>query len=145
MAGFGFEQRNDDHDGYADIPQNRTLIAEKLTCETALTPEVAHNLETMNDLFRHYQPGIDVSFEDAEGYVKRERLNFTSVDDFEPKNITKQSAFLSKATREKEQYLAISRQLRSDPELRNLLANKQTKTELLNAIQSMINELKQHQ
>lgn len=141
----GFDQRTDDNEGYAEIPQNRTLIAEKLTSEHALTPQIVHGLETVNDVFRYYKPAIDVSFDDAEGFVKRERISFNSVDDFSPQNIAKQSAFLSKTNREKEQYLAISRQLRANPELRNLVSNKQYKAELLNAIQAMINELKQHQ
>ena len=45
------EIETDASEAFADIPQNRTIMAEKLTKDAPVKPEVAHGLQTIDDVF----------------------------------------------------------------------------------------------
>ena len=47
----GNEVKTDASEAFGDIPQNRTLIAEKLTKDTPVKPEVVHGLQTVEQVF----------------------------------------------------------------------------------------------
>ena len=126
---------------FVDIPQNRTLIMEKLTKDAPNMPEVVHGLQTAQQVFAHYKPQIAVEFEDAEGFIKRETLTFNDIDDFELRRITEQSAFLKDNTVRKDEYLKIIYQLNSNTQLRAATADPEARKTLLDAIKAMIAEL----
>ncbi|MGB0931800.1 MAG: hypothetical protein ACPGVB_13545, partial [Chitinophagales bacterium] len=64
----GNERKRDDaNEGIADIPQNRTLMVEKLTAKESNTPEVVENLKNLEEVFKHYNPNIDIEFETEDG------------------------------------------------------------------------------
>jgi hypothetical protein len=126
---------------FVDIPQNRTLILEKLTKDAPNMPEVVHGLQTIQQVFEHYKPEVAVEFEDAQGFIKRETLTFKDIDDFELRRITEQSAFLKDNTARKEEYLRIIYQLNSNRELRAASTDPEARKALLDAINAMIAEL----
>ena len=68
----GNEVKTDASEAFADIPQNRTLMAEKLTKDAPVKPEIVHGLQTVEQVFAHYKPDVSIDFEDAEGVTKKE-------------------------------------------------------------------------
>jgi hypothetical protein len=138
---FDIDSRMDD-DSVVSILQNRTLIAEKLTESAPLRPEVVHGLQNIKQVFQYYKPEVNVRFEDAEGFVKNETIKFTDMHDLLPGAIAAQSEFLTEKTLQKEQYLSIMQQLRSNKILAAAVGDTEGKKTLLAAIHSMIDELK---
>src|SRR5690606_30796621 len=119
----GNEVQTDASEAFADIPQNRTLMAEKLTKDAPVKPEIVHGLQTIEQVFEHYQPNVAVDFEDAEGVSKKETLKFANLGDFGVKGITEQSTFLKDNSIKKEEFLKIMKQLKSNKILKAALAD----------------------
>jgi len=137
----GTEVKTDASEAFADIPQNRTLMAELLTKDAPVKPEVVHGLQTIEQVFEHYKPDVEIEFEDAEGQGRSEKLSFSNLGDFGSKGITAQSAFLKDNAAQKEEYYKIIKQLKSNKILKAALANADTKHALLDAIHGMLAEL----
>lgn len=137
----GNEVKTDASEAFADIPQNRTLMAEKLTKDAPVKPEIVHGIQTVEQVFEHYKPNISVDFEDADGVTKKENLSFKNLGDFGVKGITEQSDFLKDNASQKEEYLKIIKQLKSNKILKSALADPDAKAALLDTIHAMIAEL----
>jgi len=137
----GNEVKTDASEAFADIPQNRTLMAEKLTKDTPVKPEIVHGIQTVEQVFEHYKPEVAIDFEDADGTTKKETLNFKNLGDFGVKGITEQSEFLKDNASQKEEYLKIIKQLKSNKILKSALSDADAKKALLDAIQGMVAEL----
>ena len=138
----GTEVKTDASEAFADIPQNRTLMAEKLTKDPPVRPDVVHGLQTIDQVFAHYKPKVDLEFEDEDGVGRKESLSFAGLADFGIKGITEQSEFLKDYTTRKEEYMKIIKQLKTNKILKTALADPEAKASLLEAIYSMIAELK---
>ncbi|ODT92257.1 MAG: hypothetical protein ABS85_10095 [Sphingobacteriales bacterium SCN 48-20] len=141
----GTEVKTDASEAFVDIPQNRTLMAEKLTKDAPVKPEVVHGLQTIEQVFEHFKPEIGVDFEDASGQTRKESLSFNTLGDFGTKGITAQSAFLKDNAAKKEEYLKIIKQLKSNKILKTALADPEAKQALLDAINGMVADLDNHQ
>lgn len=139
----GTEVKGDASEAISEIPQNRTLMAEKLTDDAPVKPEIVKGLTSIDDVFNHFAPKVEVEFEDLEGASKTEELLFRSLADFGAKGITGQSEFLKDLANQKDQYLKIIKQLKSNRMLRKALENKETKEAFLNAIYAMIKEIEE--
>lgn len=137
----GNEVKTDASEAFTDIPQNRTLMAEKLTKDTPVKPEVVHGLQTVEQVFAHFKPELSIDFEDAEGSSRKETLRFTNLGDFGTKGVTAQSEFLKDNAAQKEEYLKIIKQLKSNKILKSALSDPEAKQALLDAIKGMIVEL----
>ncbi|MBN2736342.1 MAG: hypothetical protein JXR70_05130, partial [Spirochaetales bacterium] len=103
----GTEVPQEANEAISEIAQNRTLMVEKLTVDAPVKPEIVTGLTSIDDVFNHFLPTIDVGFEDSEGASKEEKLMFKSLADFGIKGITAQSEFLKDLTYQKEQLLKI--------------------------------------
>lgn len=139
----GTEVKGDASEAFAEIPQNRTLLCEKLTGDAPIKPEIVKGLQTIDDVFEHHKPEVEVDFEDSEGVSKEETLSFRSLSDFGVKGITAQSEFLKDLNIEKEQYQKIIKQLKSNKLLRKTLENPDTKADLLGVMYALIKELEE--
>lgn len=124
-----------------EFPQNRTLMVEQLTHEEPTKPEIAKGLKTVDDVFEHYKPKVDVEFQDMEGVPKKESLNFTNVGDFGVKGITNQSSFLKSLQVQQDEYQKIIKQLKSNKPLRTVIEDMESKQALINAIHALLKEL----
>lgn len=138
----GNEVKTDASEAFADIPQNRTLMAEKLTKDAPVKPQIVHGLQTIDQVFENYKPTVDVDFEDAEGMSRKETLHFSGLADFGVKGITEQSEFLKDNATQKDEYLKIMKQLKSNKILKSAMSDPDAKAALLDAIYGMITELK---
>ena len=139
----GTEVKGDASEAFAEIPQNRTLLCEKLTSDAPIKPNIVGGLQTIDDVFEHYKPQVELEFEDSDGAGKQEKLSFSGLSDFGIKGITAQSEFLQDLTIEKEQYQKIIKQLKSNKLLRKTLEKPETKADLLGVMYALIKELEE--
>lgn len=137
----GNEVKLDASEAIADIPQNRTLMAEKLTKDPPVKPVLVHGLQTVEQVFDQFKPKIEVDFQDAEGALKKETLHFTNLGDFGAKGITEQSPFLKNLASQKEEYMRIMKQLKTSKMLKAAITDPVARQALLDAINGMIAEL----
>ena len=130
-------------EAFADIPQNRVLLAEKLTATTPVKPEIVEGLTTVEEVFGHFQPRVDMAFETEDGVTRRESLHFRTLGDFGIKGITAQSNFLNDLTMKKEQYQKIIKQLKTNKLLKQALADPAFKKSFLDSLHALITELEE--
>lgn len=137
----GTEVKNDAFEAFADIPQNRALIAEKLTDLPPVKPQVVHGLTDLGAVFNHYAPSVDMEFETEDGASQSEVLNFQGLDDFGPRGITRQSSYLSDLDMKRAQYQKIVKQLKTNKLLKQALSDGTTKENLIAALRVLMQEL----
>ncbi len=137
----GTEVKLDANEAIQEIPQNKTLFVEKLTSDTPVKPEIVKGLKTIEEVFDHYKPQVNMEFETAEGTTKKETLAFKNLGDFGIKGITNQSAFLKDLSTEKDQYIKIIKQLKTNKILKAALTDDEAKSALKSAIKGLIEEL----
>lgn len=139
----GTEVQGDANEAISEIAQNRTLMIEKLTGDAPFKPEIVDGLTSIDDVFNNFSPTVDLEFEDSEGVAKEEELSFKGLSDFGVKGITAQSEFLKDLTSQKEQFLKITKQLKSNKLLRKALENSETKEAMLNTIYALVKEIEE--
>ena len=114
------------NEGIADIPGNRTLMVNQMTAEEPGVPEIVDHLYTIEDVFKYFDPNIDVNFQDV-----TENFQFGNVGDFSVKSMTQRSPFLNNLSIRKEFYEKVVKQLRSNKVLQRVIANNDTKAAML--------------
>ncbi|MGI9542609.1 MAG: hypothetical protein ACR2MX_05075 [Cyclobacteriaceae bacterium] len=139
----GTEVKQDANEAIQEIPQNKTLMVEKLTSQAPLKPAMVNGLKKPQEVFEHFKPKVDLSFEDSEGMTRQETLHFKSLADFGPKGITRGSQFLQGLATENDQYKKIIKQLKTNKVLKSALADPAAKAALISAIENLQEELKQ--
>lgn len=129
-------------DAIVEFPQNRTLIAEQLTDEAPVKPEIIKGLKTMDDIFNYYKPNVKVEFEDPDGQSKKENIHFGSLRDFEKDGLMKSSEFLKELGLTRESYVKIEKQLRTNKVLRDAISDPESRVALIKSLQALLKELK---
>lgn len=124
-----------------EFPQNRAFLAEQLTYNEPSKPEISRGLKTVDEVFEHYKPKVDVEFQDSEGVSKKETMTFNNLADFGVKGLTVQSTFLQELEIQKAEYKKIVKQLKGNKQLKQAIANIETKQALLNSILALLKEL----
>lgn len=137
----GNEVKVDANEAIQEIQENKTLLVSKLTQEDPVSPEIVTGLRTMEDVFRYFQPAINVEHETADGQPRKETFKFNTLADFTPKGITQQSPYLNEMNIEKEQYNNIIRQIKTNKVLRAMLENADSKAAFINALKAVAKEL----
>ncbi len=137
----GTEIKREAAEALQEIPQNRTLLVEKLTEFPPVKPEMVKGLKTIGEAFEHFNPTVDMTFTDSEGMESKETLNFKTVGDFGKNGIINQSQFLKDLDTEKEQYLKVVKQLKTNKILKLALADPDAKAALLETIGGLLAEL----
>ena len=138
----GNEVKGDSNEALTEIPQNRTLIAGKLTPNAPVKPEAVEGLRTIEDAFEHFEPKLTIPFEDKDGGVFNEELSFTNLGDFGKKGITNNSVFLKELEIESDQYKKIIKQLKTNKILKAALEDPEAKESLVATIDALIEEIK---
>jgi hypothetical protein len=139
----GQERKNEVSEGIADIPQNRTLLIEKLTDDPPLSPQIIPDLKTVSDVFAFFKPSKEVEFETDDGSNKTEQLHFESLANFGKQGIIKQSTYLNELSQQCDDLQKFVKQLKSNKILKTLLENKDAKAAYMSCINSLINEMEQ--
>ena len=140
----GTEVKSDANEAFAEIPQNRTLLVEKLTNDPAIKPVIQGGLQTVEQVFEHYQPNVEVEFEDNDGVGSKEKLQFANLGDFGAKGITRQSAYLKGLDTEKDQYVKVVKQLKTNKILKTAIADPEAKQALLDSIRAILTEIEEN-
>ncbi|WP_340199071.1 hypothetical protein [Ascidiimonas sp. W6] len=139
----GTEVKTDAGEAILEIGQNKTLLIQKLTQDQPLKPKVVTGLKTIDDVFENYKPEVEVAFEDADGVQSKETLKFSHLGNFGKKGIIDQSKYLNDLDTEKDQYLKVVKQLKSNKILKAALTDPDAKDALLKSIKSLIAEIQQ--
>lgn len=126
--------------GVTIIPDNNTLMLEQLTDKAPNKPE-AKEFSKLEEVFEHYQPQTDITFEDEKGVPFKETLKFENLNDFGPKGLTKNSEFLKTIKNKKEVYENFIDTVKKNPILRGALSDPDAKEQLVKGLQAMISEL----
>ena len=126
-----YQVEQEANEGIADIPGNRTLMVNQMTAEEPGVPEIVDHLYTIEDVFKYFDPNIDVNFLDKEGQDVTENFQFSNVGDFSVKSMTQRSPFLNNLSIRKEFYEKVVKQLRSNKVLQRVIANNDTKAAML--------------
>jgi hypothetical protein len=140
----GTEVKGDASEAISDIPQNRSLLIEKLTKDPPIKPEVVQGLTTIDEVFEHFSPKVDMEFTDSDGNTRQETLRFKNLGDFGVKGITNQSEFLQDLTAQKEQNQKMIKQLKTNKLLRKAIEDKEHRISLINAMHALIKELEEN-
>lgn len=128
-------------EGMAEISMNRSLFVQKLTADDPVRPEAVYDLKTVDEVFEHFKPAVEVEFETADGTTKGEELKFRNVGDFKPNSMVQQSSFLQGLNAEKEEYAKLMKQLKTNKLVKNAIENPETKEAFMAALQNLIQEL----
>lgn len=141
----GQERKGDVNEAISDIGQNRTLLVQKLTADAPYRPEIVEGLKTIDDVFNHFKPEMELEFTDEEGSSSQETLQFRTVADFGKNRIVEQSSFLQQLNQKSADYQQVMRQLKSNKALKAMLENPDSKAAFLAALASMIQEIEDAQ
>lgn len=143
--GIGGNERklNNANEAFADIQMNRTIFVQKLTGEAPYMPQAVYDLKTVDEVFNHFAPQVEVEMQAEDGSNFTENLQFSNLGEFGPKGILKKSKYLQDTNDTKEQSLKIVKELKSNKALQTILQNKDTKEAFLAGIQAMIKELEE--
>jgi predicted component of type VI protein secretion system len=137
----GQEVPKDASDAIADIPMNRTLMIEKLTADPPVKPEIVQGLKTVEEVFQHFKPAVELEFQKEDGSMQNEELRFGNLGDFGTKGITNQSAYLQDLLQQKEDYAKLIKQLKSNKLLKSAIETPENKQAFISALQSLLQEI----
>jgi hypothetical protein len=137
----GNEIKVDANEAINEIQHNKTMLVSRLTNEEPIQPEAIRGLTTVDEVFRHFKPTVDVSMTNMDGISVNETMKFGKLDDFTPKGIIRQSEFLNKMKIQQEQYGKILKQLKSNKVLQTMLADPETKDALIDVLRNVAAEL----
>ena len=130
-------------DAIVEFPQNRTLMIEQLTDTPPAKVDFQHEFATMEDVFDHYKPNVDVEFENVNGQPVKENLKFNATKDFDEDGLMKNSKFLNDISLDIKTYADMEQQLVKNKVLRDALANEASRKDLVVALQAILAELQQ--
>ncbi|CAM3722026.1 type VI secretion system contractile sheath small subunit [Mucilaginibacter galii] len=139
----GNEKKVDTSESFGEISPNKTLFIQKLTDNEPLRPEKVEGLKTVEEVFEHYKPNVNVALDKQDGSVATENLKFTNLGDFGVKNLVQQSSYLRKLNIEREMYLNIIKQLKTNKTLKTTLDNEETRAAFVSALKNFVKELDQ--
>lgn len=124
------------------LPMNKTLMVQKLTSDPEANPEIVEGLDSVEKVFDHFKPSVEVEFEDKEGAEVKNELQFNTVGDFGVKGMLRQSEFLNTLQKEKDELFRFMKILKSNKVLQKILNNPEEKQAYIASIQSVLEELK---
>ncbi|GAB3027243.1 hypothetical protein [Spirosoma pulveris] len=137
----GNEIKPEASEGIAQIPYNRTLLAQKLTQQDPINPEVVYGLKTVAAVFEKFEPSVEVEFESLDGMPTKEVLKFRSVADFRSKDMIANSPFLRSQDAQFKEYAQINDRLKSHRILQTALNQPEAKAAMIQTLQALIAEL----
>ena len=130
-------------EGFVELSPNKTLFIQKLTYDDPIKPDIVEDLQSVEAVFEHFQPQVDVELDKEDGSTVSENFKFGGLGDFDPKNLTNQSKFLKDLDIEYGAYLKIIKQLKSNKSLSNVITNPDTRAAFVNALKSLAAELEE--
>lgn len=130
------------------LDNNKTIIIDQYTSDVEVgNSELFESPKTMQDVFDHFKPTVDVEFEDEMGGIVSEQLHFNEMRDFEANggkgNLVTNSPFLSGAKSKVDVAAKIRQQIEKNSRLRNILKDENGKAELKELLEALLQEIKE--
>ena len=126
------------------ISQNKTLYIGQFS-DTVAEPELFQEASTIKDVFEKFKPKTTVEFQTEEGDSVEETISFNEMKDFEINNgsgqLVQNSSFLLQTKSNIEANAKIRKQIEQNKRLRDLIGNQDSKEELRNVLQDLLDEL----
>ncbi|MBU1820544.1 MAG: type VI secretion system contractile sheath small subunit [Bacteroidetes bacterium] len=123
------------------LPPSRTLYVAPFN--NMPDKQKVNGLETMESVFEYFKPEVEVEFQNEEGAPVFETIQFGKMKDFDPKGMTEQSPFLKEVAGKEYNYDRFYKNLKNNRQLQKALSDPASRAAYLNAIQRMIDELKE--
>ncbi|MET3981051.1 putative component of type VI protein secretion system [Mucilaginibacter sp. UYP25] len=139
----GNETKVDTSEAFGEISPNKTLFIQKLTDNEPLRPEKVEGLKTVEEVFEHYKPNVNIALTKQDGSTISENLKFQNLSDFGVKKVVQQSSYLRKLNIEREMHMNIIKQLKTNKTLKTTLDNDETRAAFISALKSFVKELEQ--
>jgi predicted component of type VI protein secretion system len=134
----------DASEAITNLAQNRTLFVQQLTQEAPVKPQAVYDLKTIEEVFQHFQPQVDVEFESEDGSPRPETLRFSHLGDFSTGSIAAQSPYLQDLSVQQDQYQKMIKQLDKNKLMKLVMANPEAKAAFMSALQSLLQELEEN-
>lgn len=130
------------------LDNNKTIIIDQYTSDVEEgKPELFEGAKTMQDVFDHFKPSVEVEFVDEDGGSVVEQLHFSEMRDFEANggkgNLVTNSPFLSGAKSKVDVAAKIRKQIEQNSRLRNILKDEKGKAELKELLEALLQEIKE--
>ncbi|MBQ5997783.1 MAG: hypothetical protein K6F98_05230 [Bacteroidales bacterium] len=128
------------------LDTNKTLMIDQYTSDAqGEDPELFEDAKTLDDVFQHFKPNVEVDFTDEDGGSISETLYFNSIKDFEANggkgNLVANSEFLSDKKASMDSYAKVRKQIEQNKKLREILKDAGSKEELKDYLEYLLNEL----
>lgn len=128
------------------IEANKTLIIDQYTWYAGEEPELFQYATSMQEVFRHFKPKVDVEFENEKGEIIIETIQFNDVSDFETEGgngaLIRNSKFLSQTKKHHDDYSReVGRLRRIIDELSAIPVDLGTTDDLKSSINLLQNQL----
>lgn len=137
----GNEIKVDANESVSDIQSNKTLLVSQLTAREPVQPEAVAGLHTVDQVFRHFKPSLEITLTDAQGVSSDEIFRFENLGDMSPRGIVRRSTLLNQLSIRQEQYMKIIKQLKSNKVLQAVLNDPESRPALLALLKHMAAEL----
>ena len=118
---------------FTTIPQNRTLIALKLTDEPPLTPTIENGLDSISAVFDWFKPAVEIEFL-GENSLEIEKLVFNTLDDFGPVGIERKSKVLKKLTAQRQDKENSIRRNINQPSIKNVISTEREQRDIFSKL-----------
>ena len=130
------------------LDNNKTIIIDQYTSDVEVgNSELFEAPKTMQDVFAHFKPTVDVEFEDEMGGIVSEKLHFNEMRDFEANGgkgtLVANSPFLSGAKSKVDVAAKIRKQIEQNRRLRDILKDEEGKAELKELLEALLQEIKE--
>ena len=126
------------------ISQNKTLYIGQFT-ESVAEPELFQEAQTIQDVFKKFQPQANVEFQTENGDYVEETLSFNEMKDFEVNNgagqMVQNSSFLLSVKNNIDANSKMRKNIEQNKRLRDIIGNTESKEELRNVLQNLLDEL----
>jgi Uncharacterized protein conserved in bacteria len=126
------------------ISQNKTLYIGQFT-DRVVEPELYQDATNINQVFEHFKPSVEVDFQNEDGEIHEETIRFNEMKDFEVDNgngqLVTNSSFLLNLKSSIDANTKMKRQIEQSKRIRDILGNKQSKQELREVLQYLLDEL----
>ena len=126
------------------ISQNKTLYIGQFQ-DSVDEPELFQDATNINAVFEKFKPQQEVEFQDENGDTVTETLSFNDMSDFESNGgngkLVQNSSFLTEVKSNIDVNAKMKKQIEQSKRLRDLLGNNQSKEELRNVLQNLLDEL----
>ena len=130
------------------LDNNKSIIIDQYTSDVEVgNSELFEGAKTMQDVFNHFKPSVNVEFEDEQGGIVSEQLHFNEMRDFEANggkgNLVTNSPFLSGAKSKVDVSAKIRKQIEQNRRLRDILKDAESKAELKELLEALLQEIKE--